>query len=417
MPKANIPELLAPAGDWERLQAAVRYGADAVYLGGKQFGMRASPQNFDQQGLAAAVAHCHRSGVRVYLTCNTLPTPAEADELPAFLYSAREAGVDALIVADVGVLGLAKRLVPELTLHISTQAGVMNHLAATELYQMGARRVVLARELTLEQIRAIRDKTPPDLELEAFVHGAMCVSVSGRCLLSNYLTGRDANRGQCAQPCRWRYHLVEEKRPGQYFPITQDQHGSYILNAQDLCMLPYLDQLAQAGVGSMKIEGRAKSTYYVAVITNAYRMALDLYGRDPAAYAPPAWLLAEPYKVSHRACSTGFYLGEEQQLAQCDQHGGYVREWEVAATVDGWENGELLCTERNRFFPGDTLELVAPGVQPVAFAVPAICDEEGTALAGANHPMMRLRIPYPQPVPEGAMLRRQVDTGKESFRV
>lgn len=399
------PELLSPAGDFERLRSAVLYGADAVYLGGKRFGMRASPDNFGPEELAEAVAYCHERNVKVYLTCNTLPHEDELAELPEFIRQAAAAGVDALIVADVGVLMLAKRVAPELDLHISTQMGVVNHLAATELFHMGAKRVVLARELNLGEIASIREKTPPELAIEAFVHGAMCVSFSGRCLLSNYLTGRDGNRGECAQPCRWGYHLMEEKREGLYFPIFEDEKGSFILNAQDLNMIEHIDRMARAGITSLKIEGRAKSAYYVAVVTGAYRMALDLYAKDPDNYAPPPWLVEETEKISHRQYSTGFYLGEETP-GQCPRD-SYLRQWEVVATVDGWADGQLLCTERNRFRVGETLELVQPGVPPEVLVVERILDEEGAPLEVANHPMMQLRIPHQAQCRAGAMLRRQ----------
>lgn len=410
MSEKIIPELLSPAGDQERLEAAVRYGANAVYLGGTMFGMRAAPQNFNAEELHHAVNYCHTHHVRVYLTCNTLPMVEEVDLLPDFIRSAADAGVDALIVADLGVMMLAKRIAPSLDIHISTQAGVVNHLTACELHKLGAKRIVLARELTLEQIRTIRENTPSDLEIEAFAHGAMCVSFSGRCLLSNYLTYRDGNRGQCAQPCRWGYHLVEEKRPGQFFPLFEDEQGSHILNAQDLCMLEHIDKLADAGVTSLKIEGRAKSAYYVAVVTNAYRMALELYANQEH-YAPPDWLLDEVRKVSHRQYSTGFYLGDRPE--QWYENRGYIRNWEVVATVDGWVNGELLCTERNRFYPGDALELVQPGHPPVQLVAHTILDEEGQPLASANHPMMKLRIPYPHPCVQGAMLRKAQTSDEE----
>lgn len=252
------PEVLAPAGDFERLQAAVKYGADAVYLGATSFGMRANAGNFNEEELRAGVKFAHEHGVRVYLTCNILPTNEEADQLEEFLLRAADAGVDALIVADVGILMMARRLVPQIDIHISTQTGVVNYLTANELYKLGAKRVVLARELPLETIREIRRRTPADLEIECFVHGAMCMSFSGRCLLSNYLTGRDANRGECAQPCRWSYYLMEEKRPGQYFPIFEDEHGSYILNAKDMSMIDHIDDLVDAGITSLKIEGRPR---------------------------------------------------------------------------------------------------------------------------------------------------------------
>lgn len=409
----KLPELLAPVGDRERLDAALLYGADAVYLGGKRFGMRASPQNFDDAALKQAVEDCHAKGVKVYLTLNTLPTPEEAVQLDEFMLEAYKAGVDALIVADIGVMMLAKRIVPDLKLHISTQMGVMNHITASELYHMGASRVVLARELDLEQIKIIRDNTPPELELEAFAHGAMCVSVSGRCLLSNYMTGRDANRGQCAQSCRWNYALMEEKRPGEYFQIFEDERGSFILNAQDMCMLPHIDKMVQAGISTLKIEGRAKSAYYVSSVTHAYRMALDHYNENPDNYNPPQWLLDEVEKVSHRPYSTGFFMGPEHKPTQTHNDVNYLRYWEVSASVDGWEDGMLLCTLRNRFFPGDSLEILIPGKPPETLETTVIYDENDKILDNINRPMMKLKIPCEHPVPAGSMLRRQISQPKE----
>ena len=400
------PEVLAPAGDFERLVAAVQYGADAVYLGGKDFGMRASPMNFTEEELVRAVDFCHRQGVKVYVTCNILPREEDLAGLPTYLHFLCDAGVDALIVADIGVMMLCRREIPQMELHISTQTGVVNHLTAAELYRMGAKRVVLARELSLEEIRRIRQNTPPELEIEAFVHGAMCMSFSGRCVLSNYLAGRDANRGECAQPCRWNYYLMEEKRPGEFFPIFEEEDGTYILNAKDLCMIEYLDQLADAGVGSFKIEGRAKSFYYVATITNAYRCAVELLEKDPAHYRLPGWLLEETKKVSHRQYSTGFYFGQPDN-GQYYESGGYIRNYDVAAVVEGWEEGMLLCTQRNRFFSGETLEVLLPGKSPELFPVPAIFDTDGQSLEAARHPMQQLRIPCTGPIAKGTILRRQ----------
>ena len=400
------PEVLAPAGDFERLVAAVQYGADAVYLGGKDFGMRASPMNFTEEELVRAVDFCHRQGVKVYVTCNILPREEDLAGLPTYLHFLCDAGVDALIVADIGVMMLCRREIPQMELHISTQTGVVNHLTAAELYRMGAKRVVLARELSLEEIRRIRQNTPPELEIEAFVHGAMCMSFSGRCVLSNYLAGRDANRGECAQPCRWNYYLMEEKRPGEFFPIFEEEDGTYILNAKDLCMIEYLDQLADAGVGSFKIEGRAKSFYYVATITNAYRCAVELLEKDPAHYRLPGWLLEETKKVSHRQYSTGFYFGQPDN-GQYYESGGYIRNYDVAAVVEGWEEGMLLCTQRNRFFSGETLEVLLPGKSPELFPVPAIFDTDGQSLEAARHPMQQLRIPCARPIAKGTILRRQ----------
>jgi putative protease len=404
--KQPLPELLAPAGDRERLEAAVLYGADAVYLAGKQFGMRATPLNFAPEELAQAVEFCHARGVRVYLTCNTLPINAEADRLPQFLAEAATARVDALIVSDIGVLMAAKRAAPDIDIHISTQAGVVNYLAARELHNLGASRVILARELSLEDIATIRAKTPDSLELEAFVNGAMCMSFSGRCLISQYLTGRDGNRGQCAQPCRWKYTLMEEKRPGQFYPIYEGEDGCYLFNAWDLSTIAYVDKLAAAGISSFKIEGRAKSAYYAAVVTNAYRLALNLYAENPAAFQLPAWLAEEVDKVSHRPYSPGFYFPEIPPGQSADK-GGYVRDWDVVAVAESWADGILHCTSRNRFYSGDTLELLQPGQQPVAFEVRDLRDEEGQSLPLSNHPMAALTMAYPSPVGRGAMIRRR----------
>lgn len=398
------PELLSPAGDRECLEAAVRFGADAVYLGGSAFGMRRGAA-FGEEALAEAVAFAHTHGVKAYLCCNTLPSNDEAEALPPFLRMARDVGADALIVADVGVLALAREIVPELEIHASTQAGIMNWLTARELHRMGASRVVLARELPLDEIRRIRDNVPPELELEAFVHGAMCMSVSGRCVISNYLTGRDANRGECAQPCRWSYHLMEEKRPGEFFPVFEDERGSYILNAKDLCMIGHLDKLARAGVASFKIEGRAKAAYYAAAVTNAYRGALDALLHTPAGerFEPPPWTVEEVLKVSHRAYSTGFYFGQPEQSAKI---GGYIRDWEVIATVDGCGDGFLKVTARNKFTAGEQAELMLPRQAPRPYKIQRIIDPQEGAVESARHAMRRYLLPYAGSVPEGTMLRR-----------
>lgn len=406
MLQTTKPEILAPVGDFERLGYAINFGADAVYLGGTAFGMRAASANFDFDTLKKSCQLAHQKEVKVYLTCNTLPTNAEIPQLAEYLRNARDCGIDALIVADIGVLMEAKRVVPEVEIHISTQTGVVNYLTARELYHMGAKRVVLARELSFDDIRTIRENTPPELEIETFVHGAMCMSFSGRCLLSNYLLGRDANRGECAQPCRWGYHLVEEKRPGQYFPIYENEKGTYILNAKDLCMIEHLDKLVKCGVTSLKIEGRAKSFYYVAVVTNAYRQALDLYWKDPENYQLPQWLEEETRKVSHRQYSTGFYFGRPES-GQYYENGGYVRQWDVVAVADRWEDGYLYCTQRNKFVKGDVLEVLSPGEKPVQLTVEEIIDGEGNSQEAASHAMMKLKIPCSQAFPAGSILRKE----------
>ena len=386
----QIPlEVLSPAGDFERLRAAVHYGADAVYLAGKQFGMRASQANFDEQELKEAVAFCHARDVRVYLTVNVLPRNWEIEALPAYLKIVQAAGVDAVIVSDLGTLGVVKRTAPELEIHISTQNGIVNYETANMLYALGAKRVVLARELSLLEIAEIRRKTPPGLEIEVFVHGAMCMSFSGRCVLSNYLTGRDANRGECAQPCRWGYYLMEEKRPGLYFPVFEDEKGSYILNAKDLCMLDYIDKLAEAGVTSLKIEGRAKSSYYVAVVTNAYRIAVDDYLRDPSGFTLRPWLRDEVEKVSHRQYSTGFYFDTPTQYYE---NGGYIREYDIVALTGTYENGRLTLTQKNKFCEGDMVEILEPGKEPVSLVVRGMQDGTGEPIKAACHPEMALSI-------------------------
>ena len=299
--KIKKPELLAPAGDMERLMAAVKYGADAVYLGGTTFGMRAAPQNFSDEELKTAVDYCHERGVKVYLTCNVLPRNDELYELPSFLKNAKEAGVDALIISDLGVLEYAKKYAEGVEIHISTQTGIVNYAAAKAFYELGARRVVTARELKLTEISEMRKNIPDDMDIECFVHGAMCVSFSGRCLISNYLVSRDANRGECAQPCRWKYTLMEEKRPGKHFPVFEGDGGTYLFNSKDMCMIEHIPDMIKAGITSFKIEGRAKSAYYVAVVTNAYRKAIDEYFENPSDdFRPSQWIIDEMRKISYR---------------------------------------------------------------------------------------------------------------------
>ena len=409
----HYPEVLAPVGDYERLTYAVNYGADAVYLGGTAFGMRAASAKFDFDTMKKAVEYAHARDVKVYLTCNTLPLNSEVDQLADYLRNAQTAGVDAVIVADIGVLMEAKRVIPDMDIHISTQTGIVNYLTANELYKLGAKRVVLARELPLEEIKRIRDKTPPELEIETFVHVAMCMSFSGRCLLSNYMVGRDANRGECAQPCRWGYYLMEEKRPGQYFPIFEDEKGSYILNAKDMCMIEYIDKVIDAGVTSLKIEGRAKSFYYVAVVTNAYRQAVDLYKKDPKNFKLPSWIEEETRKVSHRQYSTGFYFGRPEE-GQYYENGGYVRQWDVVAVVDKTEGDVLYCTQRNKFSVGEEVEIIRPFAtledRPVTYQVTEITDELGNKRESANNAMMKFTMPAKGlNLPQGSIIRRAAE--------
>ena len=395
-------ELLAPAGDMERLIMALHYGADAVYLAGTEFGMRAAAGNFDSAGLAEAVGRCHAAGVRVYVTCNTLPREEELSRLPDYLSFLNGVGVDALIVADLGVIALAKKYAPAVKLHVSTQLGIVNSETCKAVYDMGATRAVLARELSLEEIRHIRKNAPEKLELEAFVHGAMCVSFSGRCLLSNYLTGRDANRGQCAQPCRWKYHLVEENRPGEYFEISED-NGTYLLNSNDMCMIEHLPELIDAGITSFKIEGRMKSAYYAAAVTNAYRHALDAAAQQRP--LPQVWV-DEINKISHRQYSTGFYFGQPgQHYSRSDSI--YFSEADVCAVVESCDSaGNAVLTQRNKFSVGDTVELLTNTNQPLAFTVEALFNAQGEQISSAPHPMMGLSMKLPLPCSPLSLLRK-----------
>lgn len=403
-------ELLSPAGDMERLELAVKFGADAVYVGGTQFGMRSNPSNFDPAQLQAACKLVHAAGKKLYLTCNTLPRSYELDALPDFLRSARAAGVDAFIIADMGVLAIAKQAAPEVEVHISTQAGIVNYAAANAFYQMGAKRIVTARELSLDEIKMIRDHTPPELEIEAFVHGAMCMSFSGRCILSDYMVGRDANRGDCAQPCRWKYHLMEETHPGQYFPINQEENGTYIFNSKDLCMIEHIPELVAAGVDSFKIEGRAKSAYYTAVVTHAYRQAMDAYFAHPSPdFRVPDWVLAEMEKMSHRVYTTGFNFGPLQNGQELNT-GGYVRNWDVCALYRDQQGNRLIVDQRNRFFEGDVLEVLEPGQKPYTLTVRDLVREaDGTRTEVANKATEVYSFAVDRPVSPDAILRRKRD--------
>ena len=401
---AKRPEVLAPAGDMERLMAAVNFGADAAYLAGQAFGMRTAPNNFSEEEIVKAVEFAHKNGVKVYVTCNTLPHNDEVPELPEFIQRLAYARVDAIIVADVGVLQLAKKYAPDVDVHISTQAGVVNYLTARAFYELGAKRVILARELTLEEIATIRAKTDAGLELEVFVHGSMCVSFSGRCLLSSYLTGRDANRGDCAQPCRWKYSLVEENREGQLFPIIEENGGAYILNSRDLCMINHIPEVINAGATSLKIEGRAKSAYYVATTTNAYRNAVDLcISGKPI----EPWIIDELEKISHREYSTGFFFGSEP--GQIYSNGGYIRKYDVVAVCDGFSDGMAEITQRNKFSKGDILDVLEPDRKPFEIKVEKILDQWGNEVESAPHAMQKLfiRIDEGKKVFPGAYLRKR----------
>lgn len=404
------PELLSPAGDFERLRMAVAFGADAVYLAGKQYGMRGGVNNFDENELRAAVQLCHQKNVRVHVTCNTLPRAEELEALPQYLEMLQDTGADVLIIADLGVFRLAQRYAPKMEKHISTQTGVVNALTASAWYDLGASRVVLARELSLKEIESLRRDTPQELEIETFVHGSMCVSFSGRCLLSNYMTGRDGNRGVCAQPCRWKYQLVEETRPGEFFPIGEDENGTYILNSKDLCMISHIEELMRAGIDSFKIEGRAKSSYYTAVITNAYQNAIAAAMQSRP--LDPVWL-EEVEKVSHRHYFTGFYYGWPGD-SQYYESSRYIRQWQVCAYVVACDGNRAICTQRNRFSEGDELELLRPGHAPMRFIAQNLFDDTDQPVSVLPHPQQIFTIDLPCEAAPDSILRRCVDPDEKN---
>ena len=400
-----LPELLSPAGDLDRVQTALLYGADAVYLAGRLFGMRAKTVNFQDQDLERAIQLIHERGKKVYITCNVLPREKELELVPDYFAFLQDLGADALILADLGLLRMAERYAPKCARHVSTQLGVLNSETASFLYELGADTVVLARECSLEEIRAIREHSPAALRLEAFVHGAMCVSFSGRCLLSNYLTGRDSNHGECAQPCRWKYHVVEETRPGKYMEISEDG-GTFILNSEDLCMIEHLAELREAGIDSFKIEGRMKSAYYTGAVTNAYRMALDAMGRGETLSVST---VRECDAVSHRPYCTGFYYGQPQQYYPDSL---YHSTAEIVAVVyDCDENKTALLRQRNKIKAGDRLELLLPGTCGIPFTAEKLWNESGEQIADTRHAEMLFRMQIPEVAPPYTIVRTARSSG------
>ena len=397
-------ELLSPAGDMEQLNMSILYGADAVYLAGTSFGMRSFAGNFSRSELPKAVALAHSQGVKVHVTVNTMPRNEEVIQLPEYLEQLDSAGVDALILADLGAFTLAGKYAPHCQRHISTQQSIANYACAQSWYDLGAQRVVLARELSLSEIAEIRARVSKELELETFGHGAMCVSYSGRCLLSNYMTGRDSNRGACAQPCRYQYALMEEKRPGEYFPVFEDEKGTYIMNSRDMCMIDHLDDLQNAGVDCIKLEGRAKSPYYAAIVTGAYRHCIDAVSQGLP--LDPVWR-DEVEHISHRIYSTGFYYG---QPGQYTENSRYIRQWQIVALVESCdETGLAKCSLRNKFRKGDPLECVGPDTRPFALAAGEMSTPEGEALEEPRTPQMEFFMQLPKKVPAMSILRRSVD--------
>lgn len=403
------PELLAPAGNLEKLKIAFRYGADAVYFGGEAFSLRAAAKNFTYDDIVEGAKIAHSLGKKLYSTVNVMPRNEELKKLPEFLEKLSEAGVDAVLVSDLGVFSIVKKY-SKIPIHISTQANTINYEACNMWHSLGAERVVLARECSLKEINEIRSNIPEDLEIEVFVHGSMCISYSGRCLLSSYMAGRDSNRGACAQSCRWKYSLVEEKRPNEYFPIEEDSKGTYIMNSKDLAMLEYIPELVNAGISSLKIEGRNKSEYYVAIIVNAYRRAIDLYFEDPQNYKLPKEILEEIYKVSHRQYYTGFFFNEPKSEGIIYDTNDHIREYDMVAVVIEYDeaNQVALCKQRNKFVLGDTVEILSPNSISKSFVIDKLWNENDEAIESCPHPGMICKISIPFRVEKNDFIRKKL---------
>lgn len=404
------PELLSPAGDLKKFMYAVEYGADAVYIGGETFSMRQASENFSEEDIYKAVKYAHSRHVKVYAAVNTVPRNDEIEQLPDYLVMLENAGIDALIIGDMGVFGVAKRVVPNMEIHISTQFNTINYEACRTWYSLGVKRVVLSRECSLDEIKELRRMIPEDMELEAFCHGAMCMAHSGRCLISAFLTDRDPNRGACAQACRWEYTLCEKSRENEYFPVFEDETGSFILNSKDLCMIEHVPDLINAGINSLKIEGRVKSEYYVAAVTAAYRGAIDdCFDELDKFQNNLPYYLEEVNKVSHRDYCTGFYYGNPMEQGQNYETSGYIREYELSGLVTGYDgvNRRIHFIQKNKFKVGDTLELVQPGRKPVDIVVYDMEDERGEMVFAAPHPEQPLSIPYDKYVLDFSILRKK----------
>lgn len=405
----NKPELLAPAGNMEKLKMALIYGADAVYIGGEKFGLRAQAGNFSIDDIKKAVEYSHSLGKKLYVTVNIIPHNEDLYDLPDYLIALDKACVDAIIISDPAVLMIAKETVPQMELHLSTQANNTNYKSAEFWHKQGVKRIVLARELSFSEIKKIIEKTPPSLHFEAFVHGAMCISYSGRCLLSNYMVGRDANRGECAHPCRYKYYIVEEKRPGQYMPIEDDERGAYIFNSKDLCMIEYIPELVDSGIKSFKIEGRMKSSYYVATVVRAYRNAIDSYWEDPKAYVFDREWLEEVNKASHREFFTGFYFNKPDEKGQIYESSSYIRDYDFVGLVLDYDkvNKMALVEQRNKMSIGDEIEIIGPDKKMFKQTIKEMWNEEGEAIESAPHPQQKVKIKTEKAVGEYDIFRRE----------
>lgn len=402
-------ELLAPAGNLEKLKMAVIYGADAVYLGGEEFSLRAKADNFSRKELIEGIDFAHSRGKKVYVTMNIIPHNDDIPGMPEYIRFLGEIGADAIILSDPGVFSLVKEICPDMEIHLSTQANNTNYMSAKFWYNLGVKRIVLARELSVNEIIEIRKNTPSDLELELFIHGAMCISYSGRCLLSNYMAGRDSNRGQCAHPCRWKYHLMEEKRPGEYFPVYENERGTFIFNSKDLCLIEYLPQIINTGVTSLKIEGRMKSAYYVATVVKAYRQAIDAYYELGENYKFDSKWLEEVFKASHREFTTGFYFEKPSSETQIYHTSSYIRDYDFIGLVLEYDSdtGIAKIEQRNKMVLGEEIEVVNPQGDFFVQTIESMKNIDGEPIDSAPHPQMIVYMPMKQPVTPYAMLRRK----------
>lgn len=405
----NRPELLAPGGSLEKLKVAILYGADAVYVGGEAFSLRVAAENFSFEEMKEGLSFAHERGKKVYLTANILPHNKDIKEFEEYIKKIEPLGFDAVLIADPGMAQIIKENAPDLPIHISTQANNVNYKSAEFWYNQGAKRVVLAREMSMNEIREIRANTPPELELEAFVHGAMCVSYSGRCLLSNYLTSRDANQGACSHPCRWNYTLMEETRPGEYMPVFENERGTFIFNSKDLCMIEHIPEIIESGITSLKLEGRVKTSYYVATVVKAYREEIDRYLADPENYEFDKSQLDELRKVSHRPYSTGFYFGKPDENSQVYTSSSYIREYDLIGIVTDYDEKTKIATvsQRNRFFVGDEVEIMQPQKPFFTQKISYMENEKGESIDVAPHAAMVLKIPMAEPVSKDAILRKK----------
>ncbi|MFP4372016.1 MAG: peptidase U32 family protein [Halanaerobium sp.] len=407
----NKVELLAPAGSLEKLKTAILFGADAVYCGGLNFGLRAGADNFSVEELKEGIEFAHQRDKKVYMTLNMIPHNQELAQLPEYIEQIKELKLDALIISDPGVFSFVSREMPEMEIHISTQANNVNWASALFWAEQGAERIILARELSREEIKEIAAKTEGRVELEYFVHGAMCISYSGRCLLSNYFVGRDANKGDCAQSCRWKYHLVEEKRPGEYYPIEENEQGTFIMNSRDLNLAAEIGELIELGVSSLKIEGRMKSVHYAATVVNTYRQLIDQYYEDPENFEADPELLAELRKISHRDYTKGFYYGKPGAEGQRYESSSYLRTYDFIGVVKDYDvrEQEAVVEVRNKIFKGDRLELIVPGQKTFTITADYLIDEEGQEIEAAPHPKQLIKIPIEAEIPVGSLLRRKKD--------